>query len=96
MRIVWLDQADQDMFNTVEWLKERNPIAAKRITQLIYLQLKQLRQYPQLGRIGKIEGTRELVIHQTRYIAAYSVDLSKNIIEILALIHESQQWPAEF
>ena len=96
MRIVWLDQADQDMFNAVEWLKERNPAAAKRITQLIYLQLKQLQQYPQLGRIGKIKDTRELVVHQTRYIAAYRVDFSKNTIEILALIHESQQWPTEF
>ena len=96
MRIVWLDQADHDMFNAVEWLKERNPTAAKRVTQLIYLQLKQLQQYPQLGRVGQIEGTRELVIHQTRYIAAYRIDFSKNLIEILALMHESMQWPEEF
>ncbi len=96
MRIVWLDQADQDMFNAVEWLKERNPAAAKRIAGLIYLQLKQLQQYPQLGRVGKIGDTRELVVHQTRYITAYRVDFSKNTIEILALIHESQQWPIEF
>jgi len=96
MRIVWLDQANRDMFNAIEWLKERNPAAATKITQLIYLQLKQLQQYPQLGRIGKIEGTRELVIHQTRYIAAYRVDFSNNLIEILALMHESMRWPENF
>ena len=96
MRIVWLDRADRDMFNAVEWLNDRNPAAAKRITQLIYLQLKQLQQYPQLGRVGQLEGTRELVIHQTRYIAAYRIDFSQNIIEILALMHESMQWPDEF
>jgi toxin ParE1/3/4 len=96
MNVVWLDQADNDLLNAVDWIHERNPEAAKRITQLIYLQVKQLQKYPQLGRVGQIEGTRELVIHQTRYIAAYRIDFANNIIEILALMHESMQWPEEF
>ena len=96
MNVIWLDQADNDLLNAVEWIRERNPEAAKRITHCIYLQVKQLQQYPQLGRVGQIEGTRELVIHQTRYIAAYRIDFSKNLIEILALMHESMQWPEEF
>ena len=96
MNIVWLDQADQDLLSAVEWILERNPAASKRITHLIYLQIKQLQKYPQLGRVGQIEGTRELVINQTRYIAAYRIDFSNNLIEILALMHESLQWPEEF
>ena len=96
MKIVWLDQADQDLSKAVERNLERNPEAAKRIAGLICLQVKQLQKYPQLGRVGQIESTRELAINQTHYVAAYRIDFSNNLIEILALMHESMQWPEEF
>ena len=96
MKVVWLTQADRDLFNAFEWLSEKNLPAAHRAVSAIYSQIEQLQKFPQLGRVGKITNTRELVIHQTRYIAAYRLDFNNNLIEILALIHESQQWPDEF
>jgi plasmid stabilization system protein ParE len=46
-----------------------------------------------MGRAGRVEGTRELVISRTSYIAAYRIvgDVSR----ILRVLHGAQQWPDE-
>jgi plasmid stabilization system protein ParE len=43
------------------------------------------------GRSGRVSGTRELVISNTPFIAAYAIDHDR--IVILALYHRAQQWP---
>jgi toxin ParE1/3/4 len=96
MRIIWLQRARQDLDEAMSWLYERNPVAAQNASELIYMQIYQLKTYPQLGRIGQVHGTRELVIKQTRYIAPYRINFEANTIEILALMHDARLWPAAF
>lgn len=96
MKIVWLKPANQDLLDAIAWLNARNPTAAKRITQHIYEQIKQLQQYPQSGRHGRVADTRELVIQHTRYIIVYRLNAATQTIEILALMHAAQHWPDTF
>lgn len=96
MKVIWLKRARKDLNDAINWLTRHNPTAAKKAARLINLQVNQLNVYPQLGRVGDIDGTRELVIQQTRYIAAYQIDAQTDQIKILALMHESMQWPEEF
>jgi toxin ParE1/3/4 len=51
-------------------------------------------RFPEIGRTGRVEGTRELVISGTPFIAAYKVEQQK--VEILRVLHESQMWPGSF
>jgi plasmid stabilization system protein ParE len=53
--------------------------------------VRQLRAHPASGRPGRVDGTRELVIPHTAHIAAYRI--TDNALELIAFIHESQQWP---
>ena len=46
---------------------------------------------PEIGRPGRIEGTRELIIQQTPYIAAYRIE--RNSVRILRVLHGAQRWP---
>jgi plasmid stabilization system protein ParE len=46
-----------------------------------------------MGRPGRIEGTRELVISRTPYIAAYRI--GGDTVRILRVLHGAQQWPGE-
>lgn len=46
--------------------------------------------YPLIGRPGRVEGTRELVISDTPYIAIYRV---KDRVEVLRIRHGAQRWP---
>jgi toxin ParE1/3/4 len=44
--------------------------------------------------VGRAPGTRELVIANTPFIAAYAIQ--KTRIVILAIYHGAQQWPQLF
>jgi addiction module RelE/StbE family toxin len=46
-----------------------------------------------MGRSGRIEGTRELVISRTPYIAAYRI--LGSTVQILRVLHGAQLWPEE-
>jgi plasmid stabilization system protein ParE len=50
-------------------------------------------QFPESGRPGRIEETRELVILRTPYIAAYRI--TGDTVRILRVLHGAQQWPED-
>ena len=54
----------------------------------------QLADFPESGRTGRIEGTRELVVPKTPFVAPYRI--TGDTIEILAVHHASQRWPVAF
>ena len=54
---------------------------------------KDLKQFPMSGRIGRVGGTRELVIQRTPYIAAYRIHADR--VRILRILHGSRLWPDE-
>ena len=53
--------------------------------------MNRLDDHPALGRVGRIDGTRELVVPHAPYIVAYRVRRSQ--IQIVAVIHVARQWP---
>lgn len=48
--------------------------------------------HPNLGRPGRIAGTRELVAHQN-YVLVY--DVTGDMVRILRVLHAAIQWPSE-
>jgi toxin ParE1/3/4 len=46
---------------------------------------------PYSGRIGRVEGTREITVSGTSYLVAYRI--VERSIHVLAIIHGTQQWP---
>jgi toxin ParE1/3/4 len=62
---------------------------AKRIISLIVTRMQQLVRFPMSGRSGRVPGTRELVISDTPFIAAYAFDHDQ--IVILAIYHGAQK-----
>ena len=43
------------------------------------------------GRVGRVAGTRELVINGTHYVAAYA--MTETTVRILRVLHGAQGWP---
>ena len=56
--------------------------------------VQQLASFPMSGRAGRVPGTRELVIANTPFIAAYAIRKAR--IVILAVYHGAQHWPEAF
>ncbi len=67
-----------------------NPQAALDLDALIEKKADRLIEQPELYRIGRKRGTREMVVHPN-YFVVYRV--LKNTVEILRVKHSAQQWP---
>ena len=56
-----------------EYIASDNPSAADRTLEKILDAAEMLERYPNMGRSGRVHGTRELVIPGTPYVLPYRV-----------------------
>ena len=91
MRLEWATLALEDRNRIFDYIERHNPSAAVRVDVRIGSQVERLIAFPESGRPGRIEGTRELVIDRTPYIAAYHI--LNDVVRVLRVLHGSQQWP---
>lgn len=75
----------------LDYIALDNPRAAVAQGDRIAHQVSQLVRHPAMGRPGRVEGTRELVISRTPFIVVYR--LKSERIELLRVLHGAQQWP---
>ncbi len=71
-----------------------NPDAAPRVIEQIRIAVERLQEFPMIGRKGRVEGTRELVIAGTPYIVPYRV--RDDVVQIITVLHNAQRWPDRF
>ncbi len=81
MKVVWLREASVALDIHYDYLASRNPKAARFVFKRIVASTKRLRQFPQSGRQGRFEGTREVVVPGVPYIVVYRA--SPVAVEIL-------------
>ncbi|MFL5806971.1 MAG: type II toxin-antitoxin system RelE/ParE family toxin [Roseiflexaceae bacterium] len=93
MRIVITNAAQNDLDGHFDYIFEHNPDAAERIYNAIVGRIRGLRDTPHIGRPGRVQGTRELVISSTPYLVIYEV--STDEITILHVMHGRQEWPRQ-
>lgn len=91
MKIRWLKRASKDLNHIQEYIGQDNPHAAIETVLIMIETVEKLIEYNGLGRSGRIDGTRELVISGTPYFVAYRV--KEDRIEIMRVIHGAQKWP---
>jgi len=91
LTVRWLKTALQNRFEQLDHIAQDNPAAAVRLDEEIERQTDMLMRHPLMGREGRVEGTRELVIGRSPFIAVYRV--RRNRIEVLRILHGAQQWP---
>lgn len=93
MRMRWLDDAILDLVEIRKYIATDKPQTAKRVANLIRQSVEPLIEHPDIGRPGRIEGTRELVLTALPYIIPYRV--KSDSIEILRVLHAARKWPHE-
>lgn len=93
--IEWTEQATRQLDQAHDYIALSNSEAvAARVTMQIVTSVEQLSAFPMSGRAGRVPGTRELVIANTPFIAAYTIQKAR--IVILAVYHGAQRWPEVF
>jgi toxin ParE1/3/4 len=93
MRIRWLRKALENLDNEAEFIAKENPEAARLVIGRIVRTVSLLEDNPSLGHPGRVPGTHELVIPNTRYIVPYRVRPRLQRIEILRVFHVSRKRP---
>lgn len=88
MRIRWTPAAADDLEHLWGYLIANYPQFAAGTIRRIYDEVLSLASTPRLGRIGREEGTRELVISGLPYIAVYRV--KDDAVEVLHIFHGAQ------
>ena len=90
--IEWSEQATRQLDQAHDYIALSNSEeVAARVTRQIVTSVQRLATFPMSGRSGRVSGTRELVVPNTPFIAAYAID--EELIVILALYHGAQHWP---
>jgi toxin ParE1/3/4 len=93
LHLEWSQFALADRDAIFDYIEADSPRAAVVVDDRIQRHVEQLRQFPESGRPGRIEGTRELVIDRTPYIAAYQI--VGKVVRILRVLHGARLWLEE-
>ena len=93
INIAWLATAEETLWAQLEHIAGENPDAAGSCFEEIETQVEHLANHPNMGRKGRVTGTRELVIQRTPFVLVYRVANDPSRIEVLRVLHGAQQWP---
>lgn len=90
-KIEWSLLAITDLRSASEYIAEDNPTAAKKMASRVQEGVEYLAEHPHVGRPGRLEGTRELVVSGTPFIVVYWV--REGAVQILRVLHHARKWP---
>lgn len=90
MPVRWLRKTIKNLEQAYQFVAAEDVDAAMQLVLRIQAAVEQLERFPQLGRVGRVEGTRELVIANTPFIVVYRV--KGRTAEIFRVLHSSRQY----
>ena len=90
MRVVFDDEAIEDIQSILDWIGKDNPRAADELVARIFHKIEYLTspELAHMGRPGLDPGTRELIEYP--YIIVYEVHQDHSEIVVLAVLHGAQ------
>jgi toxin ParE1/3/4 len=95
VNLIWSPEAIADIAALRAYIAHDDPAAAQRVALHIIRNVETLvPSSPEMGRPGRVPGTRELVIPRTPYIVPYR--LVGNTIQVLRVFHGARRWPEAF
>jgi addiction module RelE/StbE family toxin len=94
LKLRYTRRALLDLTEIYDFIATDNPAAGRRVLAEIRREIRQLQDHPGLGRRGRVEDTRELLISRFPFVVAYR-DL-RGEIQVLSVLHSARSWPAGF
>lgn len=89
--IVWTPRARANRTAIIDYVAEKNPQAALDVLDEMETKTDMLDTQPDIGRLGRVKGTRELVISKT-IIEVYRVRPRLKRVEILRVLHTAMDY----
>lgn len=90
MKIVWSRRAIGHLVDLREYIERDSEQNAALVARRILKAVDLLQSHPEMGRPGRIAGTRELVVADTPYIIPYRVRRER--LELIAVFDGRRKW----
>ncbi len=94
MQVKWLRKALRNLDDEATYIAADDAAAARLVVKRVLEAVSTLAEQPGLGRPGRVPGTRELIVANTRYIVPYRV--RGQAVEILRVFHTSRRLPGRW
>lgn len=91
MTVSFTPQARGDLQGIRDWIAQDDDRAADRVTSRILQTAMMLGQFPKLGRMGKIGGTREFSVTGLPYVIVYAI--ADDAVDVLTVMHTRRRYP---
>jgi toxin ParE1/3/4 len=91
VRVRWLKTANRNLDAAAEYVSREDPDTARNMYAHIRGRVAELAKRPEMGRPGRIFGTRELVLERYPYIIPYRI--RGNEVQVLRVFHTSRKPP---
>jgi toxin ParE1/3/4 len=92
--IAWSRRAIAHLADLRAYIAHDNAGAANEVGRQLLVAVERLAEMPNMGRPGRVAGTRELVISGTPYVIPYRLRGAR--LEVIAVFHGRQRWPKRF
>jgi addiction module RelE/StbE family toxin len=90
LQVKWKLVALNDLAEIIDYIEQRNAVAAKDLHSTIKKAAEGLSEAPYIFRYGRAPGTRECVVHPN-YVMVYQV--GADCIDVLRVLHARQEYP---
>lgn len=90
LKLRWTLPAFKQLREARLYVEAENPHAAPMLGKRIEDGMQRLTLFPEMGRVGRRAGTRELVIPGTPLIVTYRI--TADTVEVLSVIHGARRW----
>jgi toxin ParE1/3/4 len=94
VKVIWTRPALRALEAFGDYIGADNPTAAERTVSRILERVDELAAQPHIGRPGRIDDTRELVVPGTPFVVPYRVRDEQ--VEVLSVFHGARKWPESF
>jgi addiction module RelE/StbE family toxin len=91
VKLNWSPQSIEDRKQIYAFIAEHDRRAADEMDELFKRQASLLESFSEMGKPGRVAGTRELVVHK-HYVLVYAC--AGDTVAILTVLHTSRQYPA--
>ena len=91
MKVVWTQLALADLDSAYNYMTEEKPSAAFKMIERIDQAIRAAGRHPEIGRPGRVSGTRELTVSGTPFVIPYRIKDKR--VELLAVIQGARRWP---
>jgi len=90
LKVLFTSLGEQDLAEVFQYISLDNADVAAQTVLRVIDATDSLAAYPNIGRPGRVPGTRELVVGGTPFIAVYRV--RENEVIVLRVFHGARRW----